>query len=235
MRETVSGLRKGQMTRQRLYTLAAVAAVLLGTGGSVLIARSGDRGHAAAPRPSASSSAPVKVLVPGRPGESAKVTDSNNVQAPDGSTYNTVDSTFVQMMIAHHGQAMTMAALAPERAADSKLKAFADRMRVAQKLEVDYFRTWLKDRGLPESDPAHDHATMPGMQTPAAIDQLTAARGAEFDRLFVTMMTAHHRGAQQMAGDVLRAGSDQRLNELANELAVEQVSEIRRMAELGVG
>jgi len=87
---------------------------------------------------------------------------------------------------------------------------------------------------LPESDPAHDHATMPGMQTEAAIAELTAARGADFDRRFVSMMTAHHKGAQQMAGDVIRGGTDERLSELANEMAVEQGSEVRRMAQMGV-
>jgi uncharacterized protein (DUF305 family) len=75
---------------------------------------------------------------------------------------------------------------------------------------------------------------MPGMQDAAALTALGAARGADFDRRFVTMMTAHHRGAVQMAGDVLAGGSDPTVAELANELAVEQGSEIRRMADLGV-
>src|SRR5689334_8049754 len=101
---------KGLMNRQRALTSAAAAAILLGTGGTVLIARSGDSGSAAAPRPAATSStAPVRVLVPGRPGESAVVTDSDNVKAPDGSVYNTLDTTFAQMMIVHHAQAIEMA------------------------------------------------------------------------------------------------------------------------------
>ena len=48
------------------------------------------------------------------------------------------------------------------------------------------------------------------------------------------MMTAHHRGAQQMAGDVLRGGTDELLSEMANEMAVEQGSEIRRMEQLRI-
>ena len=75
---------------------------------------------------------------------------------------------------------------------------------------------------------------MPGMQTEEAIAALTAASGADFDRRFVTMMTAHHEGARVMAGDVLKGGTDQRMNEIANEMAVEQASEIRRMRELDV-
>jgi uncharacterized protein (DUF305 family) len=49
------------------------------------------------------------------------------------------------------------------------------------------------------------------------------------------MMIAHHRGAQQMAGDLLRGGSDQQLSEMANETAVEQGSEINRLNDLDVG
>jgi len=95
-------------------------------------------------------------------------------------------------------------------------------------------RAWLRARGLPEDQPGHDHSTMPGMQSESAIAALTAARGADFDRRFIEMMTAHHRGAQQMAGDVLRGGSDLRLSEMVNEMAVEQGSEIGRMAQLGL-
>ena len=220
------------MTRARISTVVAVAVILFGTGLSVLIARSGDDSPVAASTPSAS---PVRVLVPGRPGESAQVTDSDRVRAPDGSTYNGIDTAFAQMMIVHHGQAIRMADLAAARAGNTRLRALADRISDAQKPEVTVLKSWLSVRKLPESDPGHDHSTMPGMQTEAAIAELSAARGADFDRRFVAMMTEHHRGAQRMAADVLRGGTDQSLAEMANEMAVEQVSEIRRMAQLGVG
>jgi uncharacterized protein (DUF305 family) len=215
-------------------TLAGTAAILLIAGLIVLIVRSGGDRPAAAPA-SSSAPPPVAVVIPGRPGESASVTDSDRVRAPDGSTYNSIDATFVQMMIAHHQQAVTMADLAPGRAANPQLAALAARISAAQKPEIAVLRNWLKQRRLPESDPAHDHATMPGMQTPAEVTALTAATGADFDRRFVAMMTAHHKGAQQMAGDVLRGGTDLLLSEMANEMAVEQGSEIRRMEQLGVG
>jgi uncharacterized protein (DUF305 family) len=221
------------MGRQRAITLAATAAVLLATGVTVLIVRSGDDSPAAAP-PSASALPPVPVVIPGRPGESAAVTDSDKVRAPDGSTYNTIDTTFVQMMITHHQQAVMMADLAPGRVANPQLGALAARISAAQKPEINALRSWLEQRRLPESDPAHDHATMPGMQTAADLAALTAATGADFDRRFIAMMTAHHKGAQQMAGDVLRGGTDLLLSEMANEMAVEQGSEIRRMEQLEI-
>lgn len=177
---------------------------------------------------------PVRVVLPGRPGESARVSDSDQVRAPDGSTYNSIDVAYAQMMIAHHAQAIEMAGLAPGRAGSAELQSLAGRISAAQKPEVDVLRSWLKDRGKPENDPGHDHSGMPGMQSATAIVDLTAARGADFDRRFVLMMIAHHRGAQQMAGDLLRAGADQRLSEMANETAVEQGSEINRLNDLHI-
>jgi uncharacterized protein (DUF305 family) len=222
------------MTRQRTSTLIAAAVVVLAAGGTVLATRGGDPGSAAAPR-AASSASPVRVIVPGRPGESAAVSDSDRVRAPDGSTYNTVDATFVRMMIVHHGQAVRMADLAADRAGSPAMRALAMRISAAQKPEIAVLRAWLQARRLDETDPGHDHATMPGMQSEAEVNALAAARGAAFDELFVAMMTEHHEGAIRMAGDVLVGGSDQSLNEMANEMAVEQGSEIRRMRQLGAG
>jgi uncharacterized protein (DUF305 family) len=76
---------------------------------------------------------------------------------------------------------------------------------------------------------------MPGMQSPADLALLASACGVGFDRRFVAMMTAHHRGAPRMTGDVLAGGSDLSIHETANEMAVEQGSENRRMAQLELG
>ncbi|WP_328466020.1 DUF305 domain-containing protein [Actinoplanes sp. NBC_00393] len=221
------------MNRRRALSLAAAAAALLAAGTIALLSRGtgDDQPTAAAPSPSTSK---VQVLIPGRPGESARVADSDQIQAPDDTAYNAIDVAYVQMMIVHHTQAVQMADLAPGRAENPGVLGIAGRISAAQQPEIVAMRSWLRDRGQPESDPKHDHATMPGMQTEAAIAELTASKGADFDRRFVTMMTAHHEGARQMAGDVLRGGADQRLSELANETIVEQVTEIRRMADLNV-
>nr|WP_296064748.1 DUF305 domain-containing protein [uncultured Actinoplanes sp.] len=222
------------MNRQRALTLVIVGVILLAAAGIVVAGRSGSGSSAAAPRPSASSEAPQRVVLPGRPGDASEVTLSDRVKAPDGPTYNAIDTAFVRMMIVHHGQAIEMARLAAGRAASSEVRALADRIAAAQAPEVAVLRAWLRDRRLAESDPAHDHSAMPGMQTPDRMAALAALKGPGFDREFVAMMTAHHRGAQQMAGDVIGGGSDERLREIANEMAVEQGSEIRRMAQLGV-
>ena len=150
------------------------------------------------------------------------------------ATYNSIDTTFAQMMIVHHAQAIEMADLAAQRAGDAGVRSLAARISAAQGPETLVLKAWLKARRLSETDAGHDHSTMPGMQSATDMAALAAARGTDFDRRFVTMMTAHHRGALQMADDVRGGGTDQTLSEMANEMAVEQASEIRRMEQLGV-
>jgi len=92
-------------------------------------------------------------------------------------------------------------------------------------------RSWLRVRGLGESDPiaGHDHATMAGMQPPDRLRALAAASGDAFDRMFVEMMSAHHEGAIKMARDVLAVYRNARVEELATAIATEQGIEIDRM------
>jgi uncharacterized protein (DUF305 family) len=210
--------------RRRLVALAVVG---VAAAVAAMLAWSSSPNPASAPRPSQS---PALVIVPGQPGESASVLPADRVQVPDGSAYNSVDAEFVRMMIPHHQQALEMAALAPTRAADPRIRAVADRIRVAQRTEIDVLRAWLKARSLAES--TQDHHGMPGMQTAASLAALDAARGAAFDRMFVAMMSEHHQGAVQMAKGVLSAGRDGQLEQLATSTAHEQAVEITRMREL---
>ncbi|GAA1603602.1 DUF305 domain-containing protein [Actinoplanes couchii] len=220
------------MQHRRAWALTAATLALCGAIGVAVLARASDRAEPVA-TPDVSSSA-VRVLIPGKPGESATVTDADDVRAPEQAPYNKADVTYAQMMIVHHAQAIEMADLAPSRAANAGVRNMASRISAAQGPEINTLRAWLADRGQNESDPGHDHATMPGMQPAEKMTALKAATGAEFDRKFVAMMIEHHFGAQTMVTTVLKEGSDQIMAEWANETAVEQVSEIRRMRDLGV-
>jgi len=173
------------------------------------------------------------VILPGRPGEPARTVPADQVD-PASARYNAMDVWFVRMMIPHHSQALRMADLARQHADDPQLRAFADRIRASQLTEIQALRGWLQDRNLQLEDPGdgHDHATMPGMHSDAAMRRLAEARGAEFDRLFVEMMTAHHRGAMTMATELLGVGVDETVRTLANSIAIEQGVEIDRMWEL---
>ena len=162
--------------------------------------------------------------------------------APPAPAFNHSDIAFVQMMIPHHGQALEMARLARRYAVDDGVRTLAARIRAAQGPEILTMASWLEaeDVEVPRAgDPAeeydhgeHGHDPMRGMLTGAQMHRLAAARGAEFDRLFLQGMIQHHQGAIEMADAVAVGGSAVLVSELAADVKATQAAEISRMREL---
>ena len=76
---------------------------------------------------------------------------------------------------------------------------------------------------------------MPGMLTDAQMQELDAARGPEFDRLFLTFMIQHHRGAVSMVNDLFGsygAAQDELVFKFASDVNVDQSTEIARMEKM---
>lgn len=144
------------------------------------------------------------------------------------------DAMFAVMMIPHHEQAVTMSELAPGRASSPEILELAQEIKAAQDPEIQQMRAWLSEWGVPEMNMddmgAHGgHGGMDGMLTQAQLDELEAAKGAEFDRLFATYMIEHHEGAIEMAEEVIASGSDPRVRTLAETIIVSQQAEIDQM------
>ncbi|TQK43067.1 uncharacterized protein (DUF305 family) [Streptomyces sp. SLBN-118] len=177
------------------------------------------------------------VLAPGKPGEPARTLSADEAaKAAPGDSPNSADFSYAQMMITHHGQALQMTALAPERAKSSQVKRLAERIAAAQKPEMATMEGWLKTNGADKGkegsgghDHGHGHAAMPGMATAAQLAQLGAAKGTAFDELFLKLMITHHQGALTMATEVLSEGNSVLIEEMANDVIAQQTSEINRM------
>ena len=169
---------------------------------------------------------------------------------------NQADVEFTQSMIVHHEQAIEMAALAEDRAEAEEVRALATRIGEAQQPEIDRMRSWLDAWGEDAPDSGSDMEGMDGMDgmegmdmgggdagmgmmSGEDMDQLEAASGAEFDRMFLEMMIEHHRGAIAMAEEVLVDGSHPDVLELAEDVVSDQEAEVQEMeqllAELGDG
>ena len=76
---------------------------------------------------------------------------------------------------------------------------------------------------------------MPGMLTDDQMKQLDAARGPEFDQLFLTFMIQHHKGAVSMVKELLRddgAAQDELVFKFASDVNVDQTTEIARMQQM---
>lgn len=174
------------------------------------------------------------VNVPGKVGESSKTVDPDDLKTPQDE-FNDVDREFVEMMVPHHQQAVEMSALAAKHAKSSEVAGFAQRISDTQKAEIDVLQSWLETRDLPKAPltPAGDHAThMEGMLTPEQLDELAAARGAAFDRLFVRRMIAHHEGALAMADRALSDGIDTTNRGFAADVAASQSAEVTRLQQI---
>ncbi len=183
------------------------------------------------------------IVAPGRPGETSRtLTPEQAARAKPDDSPNPADHAYVRRMIEHHRQALTMSALAPERAAAEPVKRLAERITAAQKPEIGAMQKWLDRHPAPPAGSGtaasghghdHDHGSMPGMATAQQLDELTAARGADFDRLFLKLMTTHHEGALTMAGEALAGGNNVAVEEMANEVVATQSAEIHRMRTMG--
>jgi uncharacterized protein (DUF305 family) len=157
--------------------------------------------------------------------------------------YTEADIRFMSAMIGHHAQAIVMAGWAPTHDASSSVRTLAERIVSGQEDEIATLQRWLRDRRqpVPEAHPTGTQMTMhgarheqlmPGMLTEAQLKQLDQARGAEFDRLFLTFMIQHHRGAVSMVEDLFNtygAAQDRTVFKFANDVHVDQSTEITRM------
>lgn len=159
-----------------------------------------------------------------------------SAQATDSGS---ADVRFIQHMIPHHAQALAMTALVPSRTTRTDIRMIAERITVSQRDEIATMQHWLEARGeaVPPVDTADAvraaarHAGMAGMLTPDQLNQLAATRGQEFDRLFLTYMIQHHRGAVTMVAELLSVGGAQepQLFGIASEVESDQLMEIARM------
>ncbi len=187
-----------------------------------------------APAGAADDAARSQILQPGRPGE------DNRTLPPDATVpsvpFNDADASFMQMMIPHHAQALEMSELARTRASSDAVRSLARRIHGAQGPEIRSMSSWLamRDQTVPGPDDhaGHGAGSMAGMLTERQMAELEEARGADFDALYLAGMIQHHRGAVDMAGEELEAGSDLLALELAADISTGQLAEIRRMEDL---
>lgn len=195
-------------------------------------------------RVDAQQPAPAKSVVvqPGAPGKRTRVLPSSTkAKLPPVST---ADVQFMQGMIMHHAQAVEMTALIESRTENKDVRSLGARISHSQADEIAFMKRWLVARGQPVADASHDmhkmhmnhknmsHDLMPGMLSAEQMEALRKAKGAEFDRLFLSGMIQHHGGALTMVKDLhdsAGAGQDAELFNFATDVDSGQRAEIRIM------
>ena len=157
--------------------------------------------------------------------------------------FSEADVRFMTGMISHHAQALQMAGLAPTHGVGPSVRTLTARTINAQRDEITAMQQWLRDRGQPVPEVPSEGVDstvrvpdygmlMPGMLTPQQMQELDAARGPDFDRLFLAYMIQHHGGAVTMVHDLFAtdgAALDEAVFKIASDIQADQTTEIARM------
>ena len=192
-------------------------------------------GLAACKTTSGGSSTGPRILQPGAPGQATKTIGTAEATDLSKVGHTPADTKFMQGMIGHHAQAVEMVALIADRTASEDMKRLGLRIQVSQEDEMNMMRKWLEVRGEKIPGPHSHHEPggfMPGMLTTEEMQQLAAAKGKEFDRLFLQGMIKHHSGAILMVEELFKtpaAGQDGEIFAFASDVDADQRMEIDRM------
>jgi uncharacterized protein (DUF305 family) len=145
--------------------------------------------------------------------------------------FNDADVGFLQTMIPHHQQAITMAKLASGRTQRPELRKLAATITASRVAEVGSMEAWLTRWRRPAADAGSDPdpSLLPGMLADGQLAWLRTLHGTQFDRGFLTMMGTHHGGAVEVAEAELRAGVSAEVTAFARQMIAAQQREIRQM------
>ncbi|MGH7500565.1 MAG: DUF305 domain-containing protein [Longimicrobiales bacterium] len=204
--------------------------ILLAVMGTTACGSAAQAGIEPSPRPAGLTPTEIEAIYKAR-------MDSARMQFTDA------DVRFMTGMIGHHAQALVMAGLVPTHGASASIRTLGARIINAQKDEIARMEQWLRDREQPVPEVHIDgsnltvhgaeHALhMPGMLTPDQLRELDQASGSDFDRLFLTFMIQHHRGAVTMVHNLFAtdgAALDDVVFKLASDIQVDQITEVARM------
>lgn len=155
---------------------------------------------------------------------------------PPGALYTKADVEFMQMMIAHHAQAIVMAKIAEKNSTNTQLLMLSRKIDQSQVPEIQIMQDWLHRYKQFAPDTSSWRTTMmDGMLTMDEIKALELAKGTDFDRLFLNGMIKHHAGAIKMVDDLFKspgAGQEVDANVFANDVVSAQTAEIAVMRRL---
>ncbi len=149
-----------------------------------------------------------------------------------------MDAHFIEQMIPHHEDAITMAKLALTKAKRPEIKQLSESIIDSQSKEIDQMGTWYKDwfgREVPSGTQVMgQHGMMAGMgmhmgMMGNATDSTRLEQAADFDKVFIEEMIPHHQMAVMMA-NMLKVGTERpEMKQLADDIVAAQTKEINEM------
>jgi uncharacterized protein (DUF305 family) len=180
--------------------------------------------------------------------------DSASVVMPADDS---VDAGFARDMQVHHAQAVQMSVLVRDNTDDPAVRTLAYDIATTQQQQIGQMFAWLDMWGLSQysqnptmawmtDDGGHDMANMdhmdddapvsanamPGMATPAQMEELRTARGQAASVLYLQLMIRHHLGGIEMAQYALDHAEVDQVRELAQTIVTSQQAEVEAMNDM---
>ncbi len=158
---------------------------------------------------------------------------SGGSMVDENASWNKADQKFVQGMIPHHEQAVVMSEIVGNVEVSAETATLASEITGAQASEIELMQGFLNEWGVESDQNSDPHAghkmsgdESHGMMTDEELAELKDSSGADFEKMWLTMMLAHHKGAVKMAETVIADGKDDRVKNLAQTIVREQQKEI---------
>ncbi|MBI4087187.1 DUF305 domain-containing protein [Candidatus Kaiserbacteria bacterium] len=179
------------------------------------------------------------VLTPlwsGTPGYRDSMMGPGGTMQGGGRMSGEIDSHFIEQMIPHHEDAITMAKLASTRAEHEEIKTLAANIIKAQSAEIDmmdqWYKSWFGNDEVPYVRSSMGigmmmHGGMMGNDT----DTARLENAQPFDKAFIEEMIPHHQMAVMMAQMLSRATERPEMEQLAADIIKAQTQEIDAMRE----
>src|SRR3989338_7199730 len=144
-----------------------------------------------------------------------------------------IDRHFIEQMIPHHDDAITMAELALTRAKRPEIKNLATAIVTAQTKENNQMRTWYQDwygQKVPVLNTSMGgHGMMHGGMMSGDTDFSTLETSIDFDRDFIREMIPHHQMAVMMASMLIGSTERPEMKKLGDDIIKAQTREIEQM------
>ena len=153
--------------------------------------------------------------------------------------FSAMDAHFIEQMIPHHEDAITMAKVAQQKGQHPEIKTLANNIIVSQSEENTKMKSWYKEWFKRELQTGSEVMEYHGMMSNTSgmhmgimgdesdIEELGQA--IEFDKVFIEQMIPHHQMAIMMAS-MLKGGTTRpEMKKLAEDIITAQTKEIDQM------
>ncbi len=181
--------------------------------------------------------------------------DSGSVVMPADDS---VDAGFARDMQVHHGQAVQMSVIVRDNTDDPAVRTLAYDIATTQQQQIGQMFAWLDMWGLSQysqnptmawmtdDGTGHDMANMdhmddgepvsanamPGMASPAQMEELRTAHGKAASVLYLQLMIRHHLGGIEMAQYALDHAEVDQVRQLAQTIVTSQQAEVEAMNDM---